>query len=131
MKLLTKKKITYVLNIVLFLILVVPYSYTYSHHNETEDLHWTPNFVFEQIDLLSFYLLITIPVIGFQIAKTNTLRKKLLIISLIVSILYFIGTVPSLFLPIQDFSPSIGNILVLMLFPLIMVIFKIGQSQKQ
>lgn len=123
----TKNKTVCVLNIVLFIILLVPYSYIYSHHNENEDLHWIPNFVFQQADLFGFYLLIAVLIIGFQIAKTNILRKRLLIISLIVSFVYFIAGSLSLYLPVQDFSAGIGNVLVLTIFQLGMLILILEQ----
>ncbi len=64
-----KNKTVCVLNIIIFLILVVPYSYSFVHHNETEELHWTPNFVFKETDLIIFYLPILILTIGFQLTK--------------------------------------------------------------
>ncbi|MEF3078759.1 hypothetical protein [Winogradskyella poriferorum] len=125
MKLLTKKKVTYVLNLVLLLILVVPYSYYLSHYKETEELDWIPNFVFQQTDLICCYLLIAILIIGFQTSKTYVLRKRFLTASLIVSFVYFIGGSFSLYLPVQDFSPGIGNVLALTLFPLIIIVFRL------
>ncbi|MGH1385219.1 hypothetical protein [Kordia sp.] len=119
-----------VLNLIIFLILVLPYSYYFGHHYEAEKLHWIPNFVYKEIDLIIFYLPILILTIGFQIAKKTTWRNILLILNLIISILYFIGAILSLSFPIQDFSPGIGNLLILTLFPLLTIIFKIDQSEK-
>ncbi|WP_338731385.1 hypothetical protein [Mangrovimonas cancribranchiae] len=125
-----KNKTVCVLNIIVFLILVVPYSYSFGNQYETEELHWTQNFVFKEIDLIIFYLPILILTIGFQLTKKAIWRNTLLILNLVVSILYFFGALYSLSFPIQDFSPGIGNLLILTLFPLIIIIFKIEQYER-
>ena len=130
-KYISKNKTICILNLVVFLILIVPYSYSLGQHYESEELHWIPNFVFKQIDLIIFYLPILILTIGFQIVKKNVWKKALLIFSLIIYILYFFGALYSLSYPIQDFSPGIGNLLILTLFPLIIIIYKIERNKKK
>ena len=125
-----KNKTLSVLNLILILILIVPYSYSSKHQYETEELHWTPNFVFNEIDLFMFYLPILILTIGFQITKKIIWKKILLILNLVLSIIYFIGAILSIWLPIQDFIPGFGNLLILTLFPLIMIIFIMEQYER-
>tara|TARA_Y100000815_G_scaffold117945_1_gene106474 strand:+ start:884 stop:1315 length:432 start_codon:yes stop_codon:yes gene_type:complete len=125
-----KNKTLSVLNLILILILIVPYSYSSIHQYETEELHWTPNFVFNEIGLFMFYLPILILTIGFQITKKIIWKKILLILNLVLSIIYFIGAILSIWLPIQDFIPGFGNLLILTLFPLIMIIFIMEQYER-
>ncbi|AWH75286.1 hypothetical protein DCS32_14260 [Dokdonia sp. Dokd-P16] len=122
-----ENKTVSILNLIVFLILIVPNSYSFGHNYETEELHWIPNFVFKEIDLIVFYLPILILTIGFQLSKKTIWRNTFLILFIVFSILYFIGAVFSLSFPIQDFSPGIGNLLILTLFPLIIIIFKSKQ----
>ncbi len=122
-----ENKTVSILNLIVFLILIVPNSYSFGHNYETEELHWIPNFVFKEIDLIVFYLPILILTIGFQLSKKTVWRNTFLILFIVFSILYFIGAVFSLSFPIQDFSPGIGNLLILTLFPLIIIIFKSKQ----
>ena len=122
-----ENKTVSILNLIVFLILIVPNSYSFGHNYETEELHWIPNFVFKEIDLIVFYLPILILTIGFQLSKKTVWRNTFLILFIVFSILYFIGAVFSLLFPIQDFSPGIGNLLILTLFPLIIIIFKSKQ----
>lgn len=125
-----KRKTICILNTIVFLILIVPYSYSFGNTYETEELHWNPNFVFKEIDLIIFYIPILILTIGFQITKKTVWKNMLLILNLIICIIYFLGALFSLSFPIQDFSPGIGNLLILTLFPLIMIIYKIEQFER-
>ncbi len=64
-----ENKTVSILDLIVFLILIVPNSYSFGHNYETEELHWIPNFVFKEIDLIVFYLPILILTIGFQLSK--------------------------------------------------------------
>ena len=125
----TNKAIS-VLNLIVFLILIVPYSYSFGNNYETEKLHWIPNYVFKELELIIFYFPVLILTIGFQITKKTVWRNTLLIINLIICILYFFGALQQILIPFQDFVPGFGNLLILTLFPLIMIIYKIEQIER-
>ena len=125
-----KNKTISVLNLMVFLILIVPHSYSFGYHYETEEIGWTPIYVFKDIELILFYLPILILTIGFQLTKKTIWRNTLLILNLLVSILYFMGALFSLSFPVQDFSPGIGLLCILTLLPLIMSIYKIEQYER-
>ncbi|WP_405369242.1 MULTISPECIES: hypothetical protein [unclassified Nonlabens] len=95
-----------------------------------EQLHWIPNYIFQEVDLFLFYIPILILIIGYQINKKIIWKKTLLILMLIIFLLYFFGAIASLSFPIQDYSLGLGSLLLLTLFPLTAIIYKIEQHKR-
>ena len=121
-------KTTSILNFIVLLILFVPFSYSYGNIYETEELHWIPNYIFEELELIIFYIPILLLTILFQIQKKCFWKKIILIIFLLISILSLLVIISSGIIP--DYSLGLGGILIMSLTPLIMIIYKIEQFKK-
>jgi len=119
-----------VLNLVVVIILFVPYSYSLGQTYEAEELHWISNFIFNELDLIIFYSPVLILTITFQITSKKIYRKILLILNMIISLCQLVIALFSLVFPIQDFLPGIGMFLIVSLFPLITVIYIIESLER-
>ncbi len=126
-KYIKKHKIVNLLNFILLLILSVPFSYSYGNNRETEKLHWISNYMYNELDLIVFYLPILALTIGFQIATKKVWKNALLTLNLGIAVIYFLETLFSLIVPIQDHSFGLGQLLILTLFPLITFIYRFEQ----
>lgn len=120
------------LNLVVLLILILPYSYYLGHEHETQALHWIPNFILFDINLALFFLPIPCLTIGFQIAKTARWRTIFLVALIIISALYAFFKLFIISFPIiPDYSTGIGSLLLLSICPLAVFIFIQKRKQEQ
>lgn len=113
----------YAVNLVYTLLLFIPYCEVYTPWQSDE---WTKIFVYTNDGSLMIFSPFAILWIFFQITKNSKLKKLAKWLCLIITAFYFLGTLGTLLMPIQDYIPKIGSILLLSLFPLIalMLIFE-------
>lgn len=121
-----------ILNISILLTLILPYSSVYMGGlSENNPLTWKPQYVYEYFELMILFIPIVILTIGFQLIKYNIWRKIVLGIlvftSGICTFLSFLSTV----LPTQDFHPSWGLLLSMIIFPLSLIVWKIDQRDSR
>lgn len=118
-KYISNNKLITLLNIVVILILLFPYTLTFGEvYSEAHTYSWKYHYVYSDIELFVFFIPLGVLVIGFQIIKLNNWRKKLLIILTILSCLYSLNAFLTLLVPIQDYLPSWGQILMITLGPI-------------
>ncbi len=108
------------LNLFLIAIFFVPYSYSDGLNGEQ-----FTNYTILNDELLISNLTLIPFTIAFQIMKKGFLRKLFLIIDLVIFFVAFLSSLFYLSMPLQDFIPGIGILLMLFLFPLTILIYSI------
>lgn len=112
------------LNLLIVIMLFVPFSYSLNNTYETEKLFWVPNFIFKEFELVILYISLVIFTIGFQASKKTILKKLFLLFNLVICFFYFLHGIILLVFPILDFAVGMGGIISVILFPLSLIIFK-------
>lgn len=129
LKRIVSKYIFYFTYLFLFLNFVLPYGYIYSHNSEFDELKWTKSYVYQDINLILFFLVYTFLTVSIDYLKNKSLGKKLLFVHLIISFIFSSLSFLSILLISQDYMPGIGNFLSIFLFPLSMSIY-ISKKEK-
>jgi len=106
------------IDILLLLLLVLPYSESFwgGPFNETHE--WRPNFVYSNEELLTFYIPLATLYVLYQLISWPKLKKYVLYLCIVISTLYSLNALASLMIAMQDFIPSWGNLLIVGLAPL-------------
>lgn len=119
-------KMITIFNVVIVLVLILPYSITYSGGpTETDDLIWQLNYVYKDFELFIFFIPLSILAISFQLCQPNIWRRIMLIILAILCCGYSFITFMILSIPTQDYMPSWGLLLTATLGPLTLLILGI------
>ncbi|MCT4581019.1 MAG: hypothetical protein N4A35_06340 [Flavobacteriales bacterium] len=118
----TNKTIS-LLNLVLILAPLLPYSYSFSPILSEKTTPWITNFIFDQIPHSIAYITLIILTISFQLIRNIFWKKAILILSMIIGFIFFIDGAFTIGFPIQDYLPGIGNLLILAFFPLTTSVF--------
>lgn len=118
-------KIINLLNLMMLIILLVPYSCIYGNTYETEELHWMPIYIYD--DKITFipFILFLVFIIGFQLLKKGKLKNLFLKALVVHSLLCFLYGMLVFIMPMQDFMPHLGYLLILAIFPLSILLFRI------
>jgi hypothetical protein len=112
------------------LILIVPYSVIYGGQElETDELTWNNFYVFREIDLFKFYIPLFLLTIAIQLAKSDKIRKGLLILNTLLCCSCSLAAPGSMSLPMQDYVPSYGTLLMVTVGPLMLIITKIEYNK--
>ena len=115
-----------IFNIAILLILTLPYSITYGGgYNEIDELTWEPNYVYENLELFIFFIPLSLLTIGFQVMKFNKWRKLLLGLHIVQCCAYSLNAFLSMGIPIQDYIPSWGQLVMVTLGPMTIIIWRI------
>ncbi len=105
----------YAINLVYALLFVFPICQIYDPYASEV---WTNRFVYSE-GYLHIFAPFGILWILFQIVKNEKFKTFAKWSCLIVTALYFIGTLGTILVPIQDYVPQLGSHLLLLLFPLL------------
>jgi hypothetical protein len=122
-----------ILNIDIILILLLPYSETYGGgSSELDELTWSLNYFYQDMELFVFFIPLSLLTIGFQIMPNGIWRKLLLGLLILLccgySFIAFIG----LGMPIQDYAPTWGQLVMVTVGPLMLIIWgvELNKSSK-
>ena len=113
-----KNRLVSVFNLIVVLILILPYSETRQHNFEKGGLSWQFNFVFAHLELIVPYLPILFLTILYQILKNQKLKNIVFGLLILLSCIYSAGAFFSLGFLAQDYTPSIGNFLMILIGPI-------------
>lgn len=120
------KIVRFLLNILFCLICIVPISEVYVPYEEKAV--WENEYLFNNLTLA----LLLIPLIGcwlmLQFSKNEniTIPTKMILIAL--SMICFGLSLSWIILPIQDFIPSYGALILLIIFPLLLIYFYLNNK---
>ncbi|RBA28258.1 hypothetical protein [Flavobacterium tibetense] len=112
------------LNLLIVIILFVPFTYSLNNTSETEKLFWVPNFIFKELELVIFYISLVIFTVGFQVSKRTINKKIFILFNLVICFFFFLHGIILLIFPILDFAVGLGSALSIIIFPLSLIIFK-------
>ena len=116
-------------NLLIGLIFIVPYCYDYYGEYEYSQLEWHPTYIYNDVDLLSIYISMVILLITFQIIKPVILKNITLIILIIINACCTSISLLSAVLPVQDYLPSLGQLL-LPIFTLVLLLVLIKRLRQ-
>jgi len=102
-------------NLVFAILFVFPISTIY---NPFASYIWMEQYIYSE-GPLKFFAPFGILWILFQVVKNKRFRNLAKWLCFILTALYFVGSLSSILVPIQDYVPDYGSLLLLLLFPLI------------
>ena len=115
-------KIISIFNLEILLVLFVPYSIIYSGTSEIEQLTWQNIYVFKELNLFIFFIPLSALTILFQLVRNRNLKKTIIILHLLQCGAYSLVALVSMSLPMQDYVPSWGTLIMATLGPMMLII---------
>lgn len=112
---------TYLIYLTCLLLIMLPISTTFTPGSgeEFQEEQWGNNYAFNTIE----YAIIIFPIVLLLIItpklEHRNVKKVLIVILVLLSFISFLWAVLAIILPVQDFIPSLGVGVLLMLFPIV------------
>ncbi len=106
-----------VITLLLIILAFVPYANVFIPDEFPEDQWWRPSYVWDDPILSLIYILFALLWIAFLFMKQPKARKAIMVVLMVVSFCWLVLSLGGLALAVQDFDPSYGVFISLLLFP--------------
>lgn len=111
----------------------MPYSEIYTTEFDEREGDWIKNYVFNTFEYAVIILPLIFSLIMIPKDRKQSAKKILMTILCLFSVLAFLFALQSLSMPIQDFAPSWGMLVLIFLFPIVIIDVRLewkGENKK-